>query len=128
MLFFATAASSLNYVRFLRNFSGHNSVVNCMAANDDGVVISGGDNGSMHFWDMDTGYCFQKTQTVVQPGSLDAEAGIFACGFDMSGSRLVTCEADKTIKIWKESAEATEDSHPIDMKSWTKECLTQKRY
>lgn len=126
--FFATATSSLNYVRFLRNFSGHNSVVNCMAANDDGVVISGGDNGSMHFWDMDTGYCFQKTQTVVQPGSLDAEAGIFACGFDMSGSRLVTCEADKTIKIWKESAEATEDSHPIDMKSWTKECLTQKRY
>jgi hypothetical protein len=38
----------------------------------------------------------------VQPGSLDAEAGIFTSTFDMSGSRLITGEADKTIKIWRE--------------------------
>jgi pleiotropic regulator 1 len=61
-------------------------------------------------------------------GSLDAEAGIFASTFDLSGSRFITCEADKSIKIWKENSEASEDSHPIDMKSWTKECLAQKRY
>ena len=33
--------------------------------------------------------------------------------FDVTGSRLVTCEADKTIKMWKEDETATEASHPI---------------
>ena len=61
-------------------------------------------------------------------GSLDAEAGIFASAFDLSGSRFITCEADKTIKIWRENPEATEDSHPLDMKSWTSTCLAQKRF
>ena len=41
-------------------------------------------------------------QAAVQPGSIDSEAGIFAMGFDLSNSRLVTAEADKTIKIYKE--------------------------
>lgn len=35
----------------------------------------------------------------MQPGSLDSEAGIFKMCFDHSGSRLITCEADKTIKV-----------------------------
>jgi hypothetical protein len=34
----------------------------------------------------------------VQPGSLDSEAGMFAMSFDQTGSRLITCEADKTVK------------------------------
>ena len=38
----------------------------------------------------------------MQPGSLDSEAGIFAMTFDLSSSRLITCEADKTVKIYKE--------------------------
>ena len=38
-------------------------------------------------------------QAAVQPGSLDSEAGIFQMKFDQSGSRLITCEADKTIKV-----------------------------
>ncbi len=59
---------------------------------------------------------------------MDAEAGIFAMAYDLSGSRLVTCEADKSIKIWRESEEATEDSHPIDVKGWTKKCLALKRF
>ena len=37
----------------------------------------------------------------VQPGSLDSEAGIFALTFDKSESRLISCEGDKTIKIYK---------------------------
>ena len=45
----------------------------------------------------------------MQPGSLDAEAGILASEFDQTGTRLVTCEADKTIKIWKEDREATRE-------------------
>lgn len=114
--------------RFLMKLTGHNSVVNCMAMNDEGVLVSAGDNGTMNFWDYETGYCFQRTQTIPQPGSLDAEAGVFASSFDLSGSRLITCEADKSIKIWRESPDATEDSHPIDMQSWSKQCLALKRY
>lgn len=34
-----------------------------------------------------------------QPGSLDAEAGIFCSTFDQTGSRLITGGADKTIKV-----------------------------
>jgi pleiotropic regulator 1 len=32
--------------------------------------------------------------------------GIYAMTFDHSGSRLITCEADKTIKIYKEDETA----------------------
>lgn len=49
---------------------------------------------------------------MVQPGSLEAEAGIHAAGFDASGSRLITCEADKTVKMWKEDESATAATHP----------------
>ena len=114
--------------KFLHNFSGHNSVVNCLAVNEDGVMVSCGDEGSLNFWDYATGYRFQHVDTVVQPGSLDAEAGIFAASFDLSGSRLVTCEADKTIKIWRENRESTDEVHPIDMQLWKKECLNLKRH
>jgi pleiotropic regulator 1 len=71
------------------------AIINALAVNEDGVLASGGDNGSLWFWDWRSGNCFQQGETVVQPGSLDAEAGIYAAAFDVSGSRLVTCEADK---------------------------------
>eukprot|EP01133_Synstelium_polycarpum_P006387 gene6387-7402_t len=99
---------------FIKNLSGHNAIVNCMALNQDNVLVSGGDNGSMQFWDWKTGYCFQKSQTIVQPGSLDSEAGIFAMAFDRSGTRLITCEADKTIKVYKEDDTANEYTHPVE--------------
>lgn len=70
------------------------------------VVVLLADNGTLHFWDWKTGYNFQKQQTVAQPGSLDSEAGIFATTFDLSGCRLITAEADKTIKIYKEDDSA----------------------
>eukprot|EP01037_Dinobryon_pediforme_P018439 gene18439-18714_t len=105
-----------------------NTPINALAVNEDGVLVSGGDNGSINFWDYETGYCFQKSNTIVQPGSLDAEAGIYAAAFDLSGSRLITCEADKTLKIWKENPLANEDVEPIDMAGWTKQCLALKRY
>ena len=91
---------------FVQNISGHNAVVNSISINQDDVLFSGADNGSMKFWDWKSGHCFQDLQTTVQPGSLDSEAGIFASTFDKSGSRLITCEADKTIKIWKEDETA----------------------
>ena len=68
------------------------------------------------FWDWRSGNCFQQGQTIPQPGSLDSEAGIYALAFDKSGSRLITCEADKSIKMWKENPEASEESHPISFR------------
>lgn len=103
---------------FMRNLSGqhHEKLVNALAVNDDGVLASGGDDGSLCFWDYSGAHCFQSEQTVVQPGSLDCEAGIYAMAFDKSGSRLITCEADKTIKMWKEDTSATPETHPLDWK------------
>ncbi|KAF1741974.1 hypothetical protein MXB_1468 [Myxobolus squamalis] len=101
----------------IQTLKGHNAIINALAINDDNVLISGGDNGSMYFWDWKTGYNFDCQQTITQPGSLDSEAGIFALGFDLSGSRLISCEADKSIKIYKEDDQATEETHPITFKT-----------
>eukprot|EP00003_Mantamonas_plastica_P026747 TRINITY_DN5578_c0_g1_i1.p2 TRINITY_DN5578_c0_g1~~TRINITY_DN5578_c0_g1_i1.p2 ORF type:complete len:161 (-),score=60.61 TRINITY_DN5578_c0_g1_i1:504-986(-) len=106
--------------RFIQNLSGHNSILNALAVNNENVLVSGGDNGSMRFWDWKSGHCFQKAETIVQPGSLDAEAGINALTFDVTGSRLLTAETDKTIKFWKEDEEATPETHPIKVDKWNK--------
>lgn len=49
-------------------------------------------------------------------GSLDSEAAIYALCYDVTGTRLVSCEADKTIKMWKEDETATEQTHPLNFK------------
>lgn len=90
------------------------AIINCLATNADGVLASGGDDGSLWFWDRHSGNAFQKTRSVAQPGSLEGEAAIMAASFDVTGTRLVTCEADKTIKMWKEDERATEETHPIE--------------
>jgi pleiotropic regulator 1 len=41
--------------KFIQNLSAHNAIVNSLAVNADGVLVSGGDNGSMHLWDWRTG-------------------------------------------------------------------------
>ncbi|XP_014242710.1 pleiotropic regulator 1 [Cimex lectularius] len=110
---------------FLQNLSGHNAIVNCLAVNPEGVLISGADNGTLHCWDWRTGYNFQRLQAPVQPGSMDSESGIFSMIFDQSGSRLITTEADKTIKIYKEDDTATEESHPIH---WRPEIIKRRKY
>jgi hypothetical protein len=81
---------------FMQNFEGHNAIINTLAVNDKNIFFSGGDNGSMSFWDWKSGYRFQALDTTAQPGSLDAESGIMSSIFDMSGSRLICGEADKT--------------------------------
>ena len=35
----------------MQNFDGHNAIINTLAVNEDNVMVSGGDNGSMAFWD-----------------------------------------------------------------------------
>jgi len=42
---------------------------------------------------------------VPQPGSLEAEAGVFCSTFDMTGTRLITGGADKTIKVYAEQSQ-----------------------
>jgi hypothetical protein len=41
---------------------------------------------------------------------------------------MITCEADKTIKIYREDASASEETHPIDMAGWTAFCREHKYY
>lgn len=98
---------------FMQNFEGHNSIVNNICVNEDNVLFSGGDNGSVAFWDWKTGHRFQYEDSIAQPGSLDAEAGIMSATFDLTGLRLITGEADKTIKVWRQDESATEGSHPL---------------
>ncbi|RWS11220.1 Pleiotropic regulator 1-like protein [Dinothrombium tinctorium] len=111
--------------KFVQNLSGHNAIVNCLAINQDNVLVSGGDNGTMFFWDWRTGYNFQRTQAPPQPGSIESESGIFEMVFDQSGARLITGEADKTIKIYKEDEEANEETHPIN---WKPDLAKRVRY
>ncbi|XP_072993877.1 protein pleiotropic regulatory locus 1 [Typha latifolia] len=108
---------SLPKGEFLHNMlSQQKTIINSMAVNEDGVLATAGDNGSLWFWDWKSGHNFQQAQTIVQPGSLDSEACIYALSYDISGSRLVTCEADKTIKMWKEDLDATPETHPLNFK------------
>ncbi|KAF2153093.1 WD40 repeat-like protein [Myriangium duriaei CBS 260.36] len=99
---------------FMQNFEGHNAIINSLSVNEDNVLFSGGDNGSVAFWDWKTGHKFQQLDSLAQPGSLDAEAGVMSSTFDRTGLRLLTGEADKTIKIWKEDESATEEDYPLD--------------
>jgi pleiotropic regulator 1 len=77
---------------------GHRVILNALACQQDGVLVSGGDNGSLKFWDYKTGHVFQDYTAPLQPGSMDSEAGVMALRFDRTGSRLFSGDADKTIK------------------------------
>ncbi|KAG4304335.1 hypothetical protein PORY_002310 [Pneumocystis oryctolagi] len=109
---------------FMQNFEQHNAIINTLSLNSDDIMFSGADNGSMSFYDWKSGYKYQTLNTIVQPGSLESEAGIFASTFDRTGLRLITCEADKTIKVYKQDETATETTHPLDWKP----TLSRKRY
>ncbi len=68
-LFYFIYIFSLRFHRFLKNMTGHNAVINSISVNEDGVMVSCADNGSIAFWDYESGYCFQKSNTIVQPGN-----------------------------------------------------------
>ncbi|EMD35726.1 hypothetical protein CERSUDRAFT_115684 [Gelatoporia subvermispora B] len=110
---FASASAGGNNIKkwkcpegtFVFNFSGHNAIINTLSVNSEGVFFSGGDNGTLTLWDYDTGTAFQNMDDIPQPGSLEAEAGVFCSTFDMTGTRLITGGADKTIKIYAEQSQ-----------------------
>lgn len=99
---------------FMQNFEGHPGIINTLSVNEDNVMFSGADDGTVAFWDWKSGHKFQSSQSIAQPGSLDAEAGIMCSTFDKSGLRLITGESDKSIKMWKEDEQATEETHPLE--------------
>jgi pleiotropic regulator 1 len=93
---------------FERNFShSQTSIVNCSAVRDDGLFVTGLDDGKLGLYDWDTGKQFQEIHTPPQPGSLDCENAIFDIKFDFSGTRMITAECDKTIKLYREDENAT---------------------
>ena len=92
---------------------GHNSIINCLALNQDNVLVSGSDNGTLSFFDWQSGHMFQQMKSPLQPGSLESEAAILDVTFDRSSTRMITAECDKSIKIWQEDPTATPETHPI---------------
>lgn len=92
---------------FIRNFEkpSEHEIINAIDVNGEDVMVAGYDNGKMRFWDWESGRIFQTIESAPQPGSLEAEAGIFDLKFDLSSTRLVTCECDKTIKIWQQETD-----------------------
>lgn len=107
----------------LLNTCANNSIINTLSINSDNVLFGGSDNGHMAFYDYRSGHKYQDFGAIVQPGSLDSEAGVFCSAFDRTGLRLVTGEADKTIKVYKQDDTATEESHPLD---WTSSIKRRK--
>ncbi|WWD20286.1 pre-mRNA-splicing factor PRP46 [Kwoniella shandongensis] len=109
---FASASAGGNNIKkwkcpegtFVHNFVGHEAIINTLSVNEEGVMFSGADNGSLTMWDYATGLPFQHLKDIPQPGSLDAEAGVFCSTFDKTGTRLITGGADKTIKVYSEQA------------------------
>ncbi|KAI3902980.1 hypothetical protein MKX01_042832, partial [Papaver californicum] len=105
--FASASADNINKFGLPRGEILHNmlaqqkTIINAMAVNEDGVMATEGNNGSLWFWDWKSGHNFH-------------EAGIYALSYDITGSRLVTCEADKTIKMWKQDENATPQSHPLN--------------
>ncbi len=80
---------------FLRNISGHNSMRNDVAINQDNVLVSCADDGSMNFWDWKSGYNFQQTHSKPQPGFISFEEGRFCAEFDKSSLRLRKGELER---------------------------------
>lgn len=109
---FASASAGGNNIKkwkcpqgtFVFNFSGHNAIINTLSVNSEGVFFSGGDNGTLTLWDWNSGTAFQTLDDIPQPGSLEAEAGVFCSTFDQTGTRLITGGADKTIKVYAEQS------------------------
>ena len=93
---------------FERNLEPVGTILNGITVRDDGdsgIAIAGSDQGQLCFWDWDSGQKFQTIETIAQPGSLSGERAIYAVQLDMSETRLLTGECDKTIKVWREKTD-----------------------
>lgn len=98
---------SLPRGEFMHDMPCPKKTIFSMAVNEEGVLTGAGIDGSLSFWDWRSGHNFQHAPT----GSLPSEACIYDLAYDSTGSRLITCEADKTIKMWKEDETVTPETH-----------------
>ena len=104
------------------------TIINTLAYSKHDVLFAGGDGGSLALYDWQSGRRFSTGRTMPQPGSLDSESCVLAAAFDVTGTRLITCEADKSMKIWKEDPQAAELSHSLtwDRAAAVREQLEQR--
>jgi len=101
---------------FLRNMNEPpRSIIETLALNEDNIVASGHQGGRLMIWDYKTGHKLQDIASPPQPGSLDAEASINQLTFDQTGTRIISTESDKTIKLWKPDPKATPETHPLNL-------------
>lgn len=77
-----------------------NPIWTCCAISKRNTVAVGSESGELALLDWGSHSLFQSAKTKALPGATEAERGILCCAFDISGSRLVTGELDKTVKIW----------------------------
>ncbi|OBA20743.1 WD40 repeat-like protein [Metschnikowia bicuspidata var. bicuspidata NRRL YB-4993] len=74
-------------------------IVNTLAVNPaTDELFAGYHDGRMQFFDYASGRVLQDGRTTPSPGT--ASPVIYTSAFDMLGSRLITGENDKSIKIW----------------------------
>lgn len=74
-------------------------IINTLSINPgSNTLFAGYDDGNMEFYDYVSGELVQKDNSTPVPGS--DESTIYASSFDMLGLRLISCEGDKSIKIW----------------------------
>ena len=87
---------------FLRNIEkfGDYELFNSICVSETDVLIGGSDTGNLVIWDWSSGRIVQTIANIPQPGSLEGEKGIFDVKFDYSATRIISCECDKTIKIY----------------------------
>jgi hypothetical protein len=78
----------------VHNFTGHEAIINTLSVNEDGVMFSGADNGTLTMWDYATGLPFQHLKDIPQPGSLDAEAVSVRLDFADAGCVLLDVRQD----------------------------------
>jgi len=88
--------------RFVHDFDSAQGITNCLTVNRDGVLVGGSDDGELRFWDWGSAKPFQQLAIPIQPGSLRSEAACMAAAFDVTGSRLITCNGDKSVHVYKE--------------------------
>ena len=82
--------------------ASNQSLWTTLAVNSTGCLFAGAEDGQMLFTDYDSGALVQRRKTKPLPGTPDGASGILCAAFDpQSGTRLVTGETDKSVKIWK---------------------------
>ncbi|KEG12825.1 pleiotropic regulator 1 [Trypanosoma grayi] len=75
----------------------------CCAFSPRNVLAVGSQEGRLAFYDWSHARRppFQLTKTRSIPGTLPGEGGINCVVFDASGSRMITAESDKSVKVWR---------------------------